>query len=476
MAFNLGDIRISADEVDQINGNTYIETARAYYNSNMYAEELNIAEVFEETLPVFNAVPKVVNIASAFAAGGEIEPSYEDSEWVMNVISNLALEQEKMLMCRDLILGKSILIEIASRDEESSLDPATAAFNDLSPEFPYIMSYYPSDEYEIISEGARILWAKIAGIKLVYNPETEEYDEVNIEKIYVRDDAGNAKSYVIEGDERSEETDYADGVLPLVEIQTAYDMKQLFYSVDRHNELESFIRNMLYLAGEPILAALGLDRINTQTAEEINSDRYKKLKVLFSRNEQADIRMLELQGSSASIMIEKQKAIIEAIIKDYPEYSISEVLTGSNVSEETTRMRMTEVMSRISEVKKNMETGLNKVIGIIAFLDGKDIQRNYVKFSDISETSVKETMGVIIQALDKHLISRKSAMFQIKGLFIGEDVDTEMALIEDDIQKALELQQKTMEMQTQFAPQQDETGGASGAQPVNKGGENKWQR
>lgn len=428
--YNLANIRISANEETTVNGKPYIDVSRGYYYSNMYSEGLGvIANIFDETIPVFNAVPKVVNIASALAVGGNIEPAYEDSEYVANIIDKLALEQEKIFMCRDLILGKSILVEIQSLDNRPEDEPETA-FDDT--EFPYTISYYPSDEYEIVSEGNRILWAKIKGIKLQLNDEGTEYEEVEVEKIYIRKDDGSAESYVMDGDNKTDEVVYEDGVLPLVEITTTYDMKQLFYSIDRHNELESFIRNILYLAGEPILAGIGLDKISTQQADTINGDRYKKLKALFSKSDQAKVQMLEIQGSSARIMIEKQKAIVEAIIKDYPEYSISEVLSGSNVSEETTRIRLTEILSRVSEVRRNMEMGINKIIGIISFLDGKEIGKQYVTFGSMTDTNTKETLEMVILALQNNLISRKSAMYQIKTLFIGEDVDVEMAAIESD--------------------------------------------
>lgn len=434
-SYNLGSIRISANEETVINGIPYIDVARGYYYSNMYSENLGVIEgLFDESVPVFNAVPKVVNIASALAIGGDIEPSYEDSEYVQNIIDKLALEQEKTFMCRDLILGKSILVEIQSLENRDEDVPETA-YDDT--EFPYTMSYYPSDEYEVISEGNRILWAKIKGVKLQLNDEQTEYVEVEVEKIYIRKEDGTAESYVMQGDEKSEEVIYEDGILPLIEITTTYDMKQLFYSIDRHNELESFIRNIFYLAGEPILAGIGLDRINTTAAETINSDRYKKLKALFSKSENAKLQMLEINGASSKIMIEKQKEIVAAIIKDYPEYSISEVLSGSNVSEETTRIRLTEILSRVSEVRRNMEMGINNIVGIISFLDGKDIAKSYVKFGSMTDSNTKDLLDMVILAMQHGLISRKSAMFQIKTLYIGEDIDTELAAIEADISAGL---------------------------------------
>ena len=427
--FNLANIRNSKNEENIINGLPYIDVARGYYHSNMYADSLGvIPDLFDEAIPVFNAVPKVVNIASALAIGGDIEPAYEDSEYVQNIVDKMAINQEKIFMTRDLILGKSILVEIQSTDDESEDSEFNQAFVDS--EFPYTLSYYPSDEYEIISEGNRILYAKIAGIKLQLNEDGDEYEEVKVDKVYIRKEDGSAISYVLEGEEKTDEIEYEGGVLPLVEISTTYDMKQLFYSVDRHNEFESFIRNILYLAGEPILAGVGLDRITTQTADTINSDRYKKLKSLFTKSDQAKIQMLEIQGSSAKIMIDKQQAIVNAIVKDYPEYSISEVLAGSNVSEETTRIRLTEILSRVSEVRRNMEIGINRVISIVAFLDGKEMDKKYVTFGNMLDVNIKDTLDMVVLALQNNLISRKSAMYQIRNLFIGEDVDLEMAAIE----------------------------------------------
>jgi len=432
--YNLANKRNSSNEENIVNGQPYIDVAKAYYHSNMYSESLSvISDIFDETIPVFNAVPKVVNIASALAIGGSIEPSYDDSEYVENIIDKLALEQEKIFMARDLILGKSILVEIQSTENETS-DSVETGYDD--DEFPYTMSYYPSDEYEIISEGNRILYAKIQGIKLVINEEEDGYDEVSVDKIYIRKEDGSAVSYVLEDDVKTDELTYEGGVLPLVEISTTYDMKQLFYSIDRHNELESFIRNILYLAGEPILAGLGLDKITTQTADNINNDRYKKLKALFSKNDTAKIQMLEIQGSSATIMIQKQKAIVEAIVKDYPEYSISEVLSGSNVSEETTRIRLTEILSRVSEVSRNMETGVNNIISIISFLDGKEMDKKFVKFGSMLNTNIEDTLNMVVIALNNNLISRKSAMYQIRDMFIGEDVDLEMEAIMNEANEA----------------------------------------
>lgn len=434
MIKNFGNTRNSEDDQSTVNGNDYIDVARAYYNSTMYDDGLQATEgIFDTVLPVFNAIPKVVNIASALSVGGDIESVHQDKEWVDNVVKNIMLEQEKSFIARELILGKSVLIEIQTEQE-----------NPVDVDFPYNLSYYSADEYDVISVGQDIYYAKIKGVQFVLNDEGDGYEEVDIEKIYIKNnETGEAKSYILDEDgNKQEEITYPDGKLPLVEITTTYDMKQLFFSIDRYNEYESFIRSILYLAGEPIIAGIGLDRIQKQAKEDMAKDRMKKQKTLFTRTETAKLQLLEINGSSAKVMIEKQHGIVENIIKDYPEYSISEVLSGSNVSEETTRIRLTEILSRVTELRRNLERGFNKVIGIIAFLDGKDEEERYITLGDMVDVNMKDILDNAVTAYTNGLISRKSAMSQIKEMFINEDVETEFnEVIKEEEEKAKKAQE-----------------------------------
>lgn len=432
MIKNLGYTRKSKDEQNTINGNPYIDVARAYYNSTMYEDNLQaISNIFSDVLPVFNAIPKVVNIAGALAVGGDIEPSSDDTEWVANVIKNLALEQEKAFMARELILGKSILIELQIEQEEP-----------YDSDFPYNMSYYSSDEYEIISVGQDIYYAKIEGVTFELNENKDGYVEKKIEKIFIKDDNGGAQSYVVDSDgNKSEEVTYNDGILPLVEITTTYDMKQLFHSIDRHNEYEAFIRSILYLAGEPIIAGIGLDKIQSQAKADMAKDRMKKQKTLFTKADNAKLQLLEISGSSATVMINKQRELVENIVKDYPEYSISEVLSGSNVSEETTRIRLTEILSRVSELRKNIERGFNKLFALVAFFDGKEMQEKYITLGNMVDVNIQDTLDTVVVALNNGLISRKSAMNNIKVLFDGEDVEKELQEILNDETERAKIEQ-----------------------------------
>lgn len=453
MINNWGITRNSKDESEQINGNSYIDVARAYYNSSMYEEEKQAMQnIYSDVLPVFNAVPKVVNIASALSISGDIEPSNDDEEWTKEVIKNLQLEEEKAFMAKELILGKSILIELQVGETETS--PL------MDEDFEYNMSYYSADEYEIVSVGQDILYAKINGIRFELNEDGTEYVEKEVEKIYIKNnETGEAKSYVEDSDgNKTDEQIYPDGKLPLVEITTTYDMKQLFYSVDRHNEFESFIRSILYLAGEPIIAGIGLDKVQKQAKEDMSKDRMKKQKTLFTRSETAKLQLLEITGSSARVMIEKQQGIVENIIKDYPEYSISEVLSGSNVSEETTRIRLTEILSRISELRRNMERGINKLIGLVAFFDGKEVEETYITLGNMVDSNIKEVIETVKLALECGIISKYSAMENIKELFAGDDVDAEMARIEKDNDDALKRQKELANITSNNKGEEDDEG------------------
>lgn len=432
MITNTGTTRNSKDTSETINGNSYITVSRAYYNSTMYEDKTQaMSNIFTSVLPVFNAVPKVVNIASALSIGGSIEPTYSDEDWVRNVVKNLQLEEEKTFMARELILGKSILIEIQSTNLNKDSDNTIIQQDE---DFPYNMAYYSADEYEIISVGQEILYAEVSGVTFKLNDEGTEYDEVEITKVFIKDiENGTARSYITDSDgNKTDEIEYPDGRLPLVEIVTTYDMKQLFYSVDRHNEFESFIRSILYLAGEPIIAGIGLDKVQKQAQDNMAKDRMQKQKMMFTRSETAKLQLLEITGSSARVMIEKQQGIVENIIKDYPEYSISEVLSGSNVSEETTRIRLTEILSRINELRGNIERGFNKLIGIVAYFEGKEIDEEYITLGDMVDSNTSEKIDAVVTALNAGIISKKSAMNNIKELFIGENLEEEVERVRQE--------------------------------------------
>lgn len=427
MAGNFALTRQSKKEQKSINKTPYIDVARAYYTSSMYDDNSQvISNLYGDTIPVFNAIPKVVNIAAALAIGGDIEPCDKDDDRIAEIVKNLSLEQEKPFMAKELILGKSILVEIENIENIENVADNGSDFN-------YRMSYYSADEYEIISVGLEVLYAKITGVRFELNEEGTEYVKKDIEKIFIKDqETGVARSFITSDGEEEGEITYEGGVLPLVEINTTYDMTQLFYSVDRYNEFEALIRQLLYLAGEPILTGVGLDQIQQKATTQMKEDRFNKQKVLFTKSDSAKLSLLEIQGSSAQVMIAKQKAIIENIIKDYPEYSISEVLSGSNISEETTRIRMTEVLSRVSELRKNIELGINRIIGIILYLEGANLEGRYITLGNMVDIKMKDMLDVLVIALENKLISRKSAMFQIKTLFNGENVEKELERIEED--------------------------------------------
>jgi len=115
--YNNKEVRLSKNEELTVNGKPYVDVAKSYYYSTQYDDGNYVVQnIFPETIPVFNAVPKVVNIAAALAVGTRIEPSYTDNDFVNRVVDTLALEKEKQFITRNLILGKSILLEVQPID------------------------------------------------------------------------------------------------------------------------------------------------------------------------------------------------------------------------------------------------------------------------------------------------------------------------------------------------------------------------
>lgn len=423
---NRGLFRDSAatEGEDVVNGNPYIDVARAYYNSTMYDNNQQLASIdgmVDNVIPVFNCVPKVANTSASFSVSGDIEIISADKEWLAEAIEVLGLEQEKSFIARDLIIGKSILLELQSSNFSSNDDSYVMIGSET---IPYGLAYYSADEYDLISAGGHIYQCEITGVRLMF--EDGEYKQKESKKTYVRQEDNTViMKEEVDGEVFNEFT-FEAGVMPIVEITTSYDMRQLFYSIDRYNELDTFIRQVFYYCGEPILVGTGVNKISDAYATEVADDRFNTMKTFFAKNPEATIKLLEINGTSTATMISKQNELKVNITKDFPEFAISDVLSGGNVSEETTRIRLTEVLSRIQELRRNILIGFNALINALFAVEGKSLEPMYVKFGDMMEINLINKSGVVFEALDRGLISNESAMNSLKTLYIGEDVDAEI--------------------------------------------------
>ena len=431
--FNNSQLKTS-DNADEVNGNPYIEVTTSYYNSSMYEEGFTaISNLNVSLFPVFNCIPKVVNISSALSTNGNIEPisgNTRTMEIMRDVIYSLGLEQEKLFIARDLILGKSVLLELQMRDMVEDEELALTIGTDL---FPYAMSYYSADQYEIIRVGDNIYQCSITGTKLMFDEENNEYSEKEVIKTYIRKPDGTVTSYEEMDGEILNEIEYNGGIMPLVEITTTYDMKQLFFSIDRYNELDTYISKIFYLCGEPILTGTGVSKLSDSDINEYTEDRYNTMKTLFAKSPDATLKYIELQGTATSSMISKQEQIKKNIIQDFPEYAISEVLSGGNVSAETTRIRLTEVLSRIQNLRENIEIGLNAFMNIVVFYMGGVQQIKYISLGDMMQLDIETVSKVVERAMKLGLISKESAMFTIKDLYIGNNVSSELERLESEV-------------------------------------------
>lgn len=431
--FNNSQLKTS-DNADEVNGNPYIEVTTSYYNSSMYEEGFTaISNLNVSLFPVFNCIPKVVNISSALSTNGNIEPisgNTRTMEIMRDVIYSLGLEQEKLFIARDLILGKSVLLELQMRDMVEDKELALTIGTDL---FPYAMSYYSADQYEIIRVGDNIYQCSITGTKLMFDEENNEYSEKEVIKTYIRKPDGTVMSYEEMDGEILNEIEYNGGIMPLVEITTTYDMKQLFFSIDRYNELDTYISKIFYLCGEPILTGTGVSKLSDSDINEYTEDRYNTMKTLFAKSPDATLKYIELQGTATSSMISKQEQIKKNIIQDFPEYAISEVLSGGNVSAETTRIRLTEVLSRIQNLRENIEIGLNAFMNIVVFYMGGVQQIKYISLGDMMQLDIETVSKVVERAMKLGLISKESAMFTIKDLYIGNNVSSELERLESEV-------------------------------------------
>lgn len=412
---------------EQVNGQSYYEMVDSYYRSAMYDEGITIMDnLFDETTSTFNPVPKVVNIAVDLSVGGELKYINDSNGFIEEFLDFNDFDNLKSVLAKVLIEGKKVLVELI---EDSSEQGDTN----------YKMVVHNADDYEIITDGKKIYQAEINTLAYVYNSEEEAYEEVQITKRYVKTDSG--VKLIVEGIEGQDtgdddtldpEQDIQGEVIPVVEITTGYDLKQLMYSTDRYNEIDSFIRNIFYLAGEPILAGFGVKKLREADTDEMATDRYKKQKMLFAPSpDKADLRLLEIQGTSATTMIEKQRQIVETIVNDYPEFAMSEVISGSNVSSDTTRIRLSEILSRVNELRTSIQKGLDEMIRITSTIQGATVEGR-VELGEVIGKDLNSMMELLEKAMGLKLISRESAMSQLVELYINEDVADELNKIKTE--------------------------------------------
>lgn len=409
-------MRDSEESKETINGNDYYEVCKAYYTSSMYDDNLSVLSDVQgvNKVPVFNPVEKIINISATLATMGKIEPIIDRVDDIKASLLSLGIDSIKFSMMRDVMLGKYIMTEIQETDNL---------------EQPYAIAYYTADKYEVKSIGNTIYQCILNGQTLIYNAETNEYGVEDVERKYIRQDNGSAVLTVTIG-ETVDTYNYA--VMPLVELITPYDLKQLFYCIDRYNQLDSFIANIFEFAGEPKLVATGVAKLSDMDIKSFQEDRFKKLQTFFTSNPEATIAFIETSGKACGAILEKQEEIKDNVVKLFPEYSISNSLDGGNVGFETTKIRLTEVLSRVESLRETLEQAINEILGILDILNGKEKEIRYVRMTDMTDINVLDTTNAVKVALESGIISKQSAMDAIKELFIGNDVMLEIERLKSE--------------------------------------------
>lgn len=403
---------------EQINGNSYYEVVDLYYKSEMYKEGKSITEDMYgggDIVPAFNPIPKVINISVDLAVGGELKYIEDSGDSTKDFLEKNNFNEFKVDIMRELIKGKTALLELEKEEEV---------------EEPYTkITLHTADTYEIIKDNEEVLEVTINYDEWVYNADEEKYEQKSVEKKYIKLENGNIEQRINTDD--GEEREILDiDVIPVVELVTGYDLRQLLYSTDAHNQIGYFINKVFYLAGEPILFGRNIKNVSKQIQQEVVADRYSKLKMFFSHAE-GELEFLEISGSSLDKMLEKQKNIETNIIHDYPEYSMSDVVSGSNVSTDTTRIRLSEILSRVNDLRTTYEDGLNFMAMINAKFNGTE---NYgrVELPPVLGNDLTGLMEKIQIARELGIISKYSSMALISELFAEEDVEKEIARIKQE--------------------------------------------
>lgn len=330
----------------------YFEQSKEIYNRE-YTLEYDLEN---KIYPVFNPILPAVNTLSSMALQSNISIKSADQSAVDALVESSNIQGIKYALFADLIL----------------FDYAVIYIND-------------------------------AGIKR-YNPtwiELEKDREGNIVTIIVsgQNSAGleiKRRYYMRDGkcyfkDDYEPEVNTGLSFVPFAVVSSNYDIEHLVDIADDINQKKAWLKNIYKYHGNPIL--------RTDDTSEIQAppDHNKGLKVLAGIN----LGYLEMTGEISRQIKEDITELKEDAANDYPESCLSRVLAGSNISENTSYIRFSDLSSKVNRLRGEFEELLNEAIGKYFLISGRivfitvefepifPVRSNYDDETKIADLAVK---------------------------------------------------------------------------------------
>lgn len=357
----------------------------------------------------FNPIPKIIYTLSNLAMNGDIAIINDDNNFVTEIMNYNNFDFIKLRWFEQLLLSKTLYIEcVLQEDGNIKLIPHT------------------SDKVKaIVDSSGKIIQAEIKNEEYAYNKGDEAYEKVEIITKYVEvDGVVRMTKENSDGQIVMNEVLIGQTRVPFVKIETNYSLSRAMRMTDDINLLAGYSHSILYHAGEPILSASGVKTIAEEGRERLAQDRFKKQKVLYSGFD-TKLEVLEIKGTSVDGMRGLRNDMIDDLKMAYPELAISEATKGSNLSTESMRLKLREVVAIVENIRSQFMSGISDVI--IAGAQLKRVETNgSIELPEIILADMTKTLNDINLAVQNNILSKASAMTLIQPMFLDGSVDNEI--------------------------------------------------
>ena len=352
--------------------------------------------------PLFNPLPKIVSTLSVLALRALSLESTTDKDAV-TLFKNLFKLGDYNSVLYDilywLLIAKKAVVEVVKSEV--------------------------ADTYDLVVHDIRKCDIKVDGTKVIYakfNGFCEEFDKEELKfttKELVREyfDVDGLQGYR-EMDKLSDSApteklkDLPCGIIPVAIFSLQdFDIMHLIDIIDEHNQEFYWLKKVFALHGNAPLAAEGVKGAITKADKDSNLDDFTG--VNFFQLSEGNLKYVEMTGNVAKLIMTQLDKHEKSVKTDYPEYALVDLINGSAIAEETSKIQLIEVISRVNRVRQSVDQGLQSIYAIIAAFEGKSTPNIINNFGSVLPTSVNELMVVIKALRELALISKTTAIEKV---------------------------------------------------------------
>lgn len=322
----------------------YYEKSEEIYDET-YIEEFNLDEKIK---PVHNPVKPAVGTLCSLTLQQVIEHNAGTGA-VDDLWKSSGIQKIKYQVLIDLILYKFAVLMVNDAGLIVRVDPSTVE--------------YEKDAEKVISVSITGNRSEIVdGVRQVKQVRRKFYQEAD--KCFIVDNDGKPLPIL-------------DGIMPVTILETGYDLEHLLDLADDINEKRAWLRNIYKMHGNPLLNLQQGGKIKNDQPIEPNDG------VNIFQSEGA-MSFIEMQGHIAKQISEDINTLKEDEAVEYPESALSRVLTGSNISENTSKIRFADLESKVNRLRSDFAAGLVEVTNKALLKGAKgSVQDLAIKFESV---------------------------------------------------------------------------------------------